>query len=175
MHILHLGRLSADIECTPPSLDCADVAVAVRLAARPMRQKVAKPPARPLLGAALPRESGAKLRRTRPVSAPVMIQWLEGKSEITVGGKSKIERALIQLREDKINGRKCPTEKSSREGEPLQYEDQPRDKGGTETLSYALWKIKDEDNRAMQCWWTSSSGYLEMHIFRANGEMQCGG
>lgn len=53
---------------------------------------------------------------------------------------------MIQLGEDKVNGRQCPTEKSSREGEPLQYEDQPRDKGGTETLSYAL----REDNQQSQ-------------------------
>ncbi|RAK87461.1 hypothetical protein BO79DRAFT_269324 [Aspergillus costaricaensis CBS 115574] len=87
MHILHLGRLSADIECTPPSLDCADVAVGgcnfldlVYVKSRDSGQagsqayatKGSKPPARPLLGAALPRESGAKLRRTRPVSAPVV-------------------------------------------------------------------------------------------------------
>ncbi|GJP95425.1 hypothetical protein AlacWU_08324 [Aspergillus niger] len=119
MHILHLERLSADIKCTPPSLDGADVAIAVRLAARPMRPKLSKPAARLLLGAALPRKSGAKLRRTRQVSAPVvgghslatghlqhandraeqMIQWLEGDSEITVGGKSKIERACTRANE----------------------------------------------------------------------------
>lgn len=84
-----------------------------------MRPKLSKPAARLLLGAALPRKSGAKLRRTRQVSAPVvgghslatghlqhandraeqMIQWLEGDSEITVGGKSKIERACTRANE----------------------------------------------------------------------------
>ncbi|GKZ59317.1 hypothetical protein AnigIFM49718_005186 [Aspergillus niger] len=125
MHILHLERLSADIKCTPPSLDGADVAVGgcnllgLELAARPMRPKLSKPAARLLLGAALPRKSGAKLRRTRQVSAPVvgghslatghlqhandraeqMIQWLEGDSEIAVGGKSKIERPCTRANE----------------------------------------------------------------------------
>ncbi|KAL7658961.1 hypothetical protein M752DRAFT_275513 [Aspergillus phoenicis ATCC 13157] len=91
-------------------------------------------------------------------------------------------------REDKVSGRKSPTEQRSSEDEPLQYGDQPRDKGGTETLSCAYvpeddqnsvesvyGMPKDKYNRAMKNRWTSSSGYLKTHILRANAEMQCGG